>query len=307
MKKILLLIILMFTCVMSVNADTSYVDYLTGNVLSTGYKKKQVRYLQKELNMVMGCDLDTDGIPGKLTRNCIKQFQEKYGLVVDGLVGKNTRNKLNELYALDKVIVSGSTLNVRNNPGTNGTTVIGRVKKGNILTVLDSVIVDSKIWYHIRYDDLVGYVSSKYVRATFVEVDIVSQTLRLYKDTELYLDTPVTTGKADGRHDTNKGFHYALFKDDDRYLQPSNSYVRYWIRFYDPRALGIHDADWRGTSVNFTYFGGTRYKQQGADAGSRYTGSHGCVNVPVPKMPIIYENVRSSWTNTNIATPIYVH
>ncbi len=307
MKKILLALLIMFIGIMNVNALNDYVDYLTGNVLSSGYKKTQVRYLQKELNMVMGCDLDTDGVPGKLTRNCIKEFQTTHDLSVDGLVGSQTRTKLNELYLENKVIVSANTLNIRDNPGTSGTNKIAKVTKGDILTVLDTTYVGSTLWYYVRYNDLYGYVTSQYVKPTFVEVDIVSQTLRLYVNTELLLDTPVTTGKADGRHDTNKGFHYALFKDDDRYLQPSNSYVRYWIRFYDPRALGIHDADWRGTSVNFNYFGGTRYKQQGADAGSRYTGSHGCVNVPVPKMPIIYNNVVASYSGSIDRTPIYVH
>ncbi len=307
MKKLLLALLIMFIGITNVNALHDYVDYLTGNVLNSGYNRTQVRYLQKELNMVIGCDLDTDGIPGNLTRNCVRDFQRKYGLTVDGLVGKQTRNKLNQLYLENKVIVSANNLNIRNNPGTSGTTIIGRVTKGNILTVLGTTYVGSKLWYHIRYNEITGYVISDYVRSTFVEVDIVSQTLRLYVNMELLLDTPVTTGKADGEHDTNKGFFYALFKDTDRYLQPSNSYVRYWVRFYDTRALGIHDADWRGNTVNYNYFGGTRYQQQNYNAGSKYSGSHGCVNVPVPKMPIIYNSAIASWTNTNIATPVYVH
>ena len=307
MKKILLTILVMFIGITNVNALNDYVDYLTGNVLGSGYNKTQVRYLQKELNMTMGCDLDTDGVPGKLTRDCVRSFQTTYGLTVDGLVGSQTRNKLNQLYLENKVIVNANTLNIRDNPGTVGTNKIGKVTKGDILTVLGTTYVGSTLWYNVRYNGIYGYVTSQYVRSTFVEVDIVSQTLRLYVNTELLLDTPVTTGKADGRHDTNKGYHYVTFKDDDRILQPSGSHVDYWVRFYEPRALGIHDAKWRGTTVNFNYFGGTRYKQQGAEAGSKYTGSHGCVNVPLPKMPIIYNAVTSPSENPSMVTPIYVH
>lgn len=307
MKKILLFIVLLFLGIVNVNASVNYVDYMSKNIVSNSYDRTQARYLQKELNMVMGCNLDTDGIVGNLTKNCVKNFQRAYGLVVDGLVGNATRTKLNYLYGEDKVIVTANTLNIRNNPSTIGTTILGRVTKGNILTVLSVTKSNNKLWYYIRYNGIYGYVISDYVRSTFVEVDIISQTLRLYKDSKLILDTPVTTGKADGQHDTNKGFFYALFKDTDRYLKPSNSFVNYWVRFYDPRALGIHDANWRGSTVNYNYFGGTVYKSKNGEAGMKTTGSHGCVNVPVPKMPIIYANVSASWTNTTIATPVYVH
>ena len=280
MKKILLFIVLLFLGIVNVNASVNYVDYMSKNIVSNSYDRTQARYLQKELNMVMGCNLDTDGIVGNLTKNCVKNFQRAYGLVVDGLVGNATRTKLNYLYGEDKVIVTANTLNIRNNPSTIGTTILGRVTKGNILTVLSVTNSNNKLWYYIRYNGIYGYVISDYVRSTFVEVDIISQTLRLYKDSKLILDTPVTTGKADGQHDTNKGFFYAL---------------------------GIHDANWRGSTVNYNYFGGTVYKSKNGEAGMKTTGSHGCVNVPVPKMPIIYANVSASWTNTTIATPVYVH
>ena len=46
-------------------------------------------------------------------------------------------------------------------------------------------------------------------------------------------------------------------------------------------------ASWRGSTENFTYFGGTVYKQNGK-AGTKYSGSKGCVNIPPNKMPIIF-------------------
>ena len=53
-------------------------------------------------------------------------------------------------------------------------------------------------------------------------------------------------------------------------------------------------------NVDYRYFGGTVYKTHGYNAGSKYTGSHGCVNIPVPKMQTIYDNV-------SVGTPVYVH
>lgn len=310
MKKILLIIALMFIGIINVNALHDDVDFLSKNITSNNYNRTQARYLQKELNMVMGCDLDTDGIVGPLTKACIIEFQSAYGLETDGLVGPATRTKLNQLYSEDKIIVRSSTVRIHDNPGTN-TPILFRAKKGDLLTVLDRVTLSDTVWYYIRTKDgRYGYVTSnpKYTRSTFVEVDIVSQTLRLYENTELVLDTPVTTGKADGRHDTNKGLHYATFKDTDRVLMPSNSFVNYWIRFYEPRSLGVHDATkWRGYNVNFSTYGGTVYKQQNGEAGKPYTGSHGCVNVPGVKMPRIYEAIRADKHNNMKADPIYVH
>ena len=301
MKKILLILILTFVSIVNVHALD--VDYMTKNITSNNYEKLQARYAQKELNASIGCNLVTDGVYGNLTKNCVKAFQKAYGISQTGWVGSITRNKLNELYLMDSIIVYVSSSNIRNAAGFNGS-IVGTASRGKIFKVYGSKTANNRIWYKIYYNGEFAYISENSVKTTFVEVDIVSQTLRLYKNKKLILDTPITTGKADGKYDTNKGFHYALFKDDDRILQPSNSYVRYWIRFYDPRALGIHDADWRGMNVNYNYFGGNRYKTSGYAAGSKYTGSHGCVNVPVPKMKMIYDNVVAS-RNTNVdRTPL---
>ncbi len=304
MKKILLFLAIVFIGASNVYAGN--VDVLTKNINSNNYDTLQARYAQKELNAAIGCNLVTDGGYGTLTKNCVKNFQRAYGISQTGWVGPATRSKLNELYLMDSVIVYVSSSNIRSDAGFNGS-IVGTTNRGTIFKVYGSKSANNRIWYKIYYNGSFAYISENSVKTTFVEVDIVSQTLRLYKNKKLILDTPITTGKADGQHDTNKGFHYALFKDDDRILQPSNSHVRYWVRFYDPRALGIHDADWRGMNVNYNYFGGNRYKTPGYDAGSKYTGSHGCVNVPVPKMKMIYDNVVASYSSSVDRTPIYVH
>lgn len=283
--------------------NSKYVTLLSQNVFyNTLTNRDQIRYLQKELNSVMGCELDTDGRFGTLTKNSVKEFQAAYGLEVDGKVGPITRTVLNNEYMARKLIIKASKLNIRNNPGTIGTTIIGSLKKGDIVKILDdSSIIGNDKWYMISYNGIVGYICGRktYVSEKFIEVDIVSQTLRLYIDGNLYLDTAITTGKYGTKYETEKGFFTVMFVDTDRILQPSNCHVDYWMRFNDRRAQGIHDADWRGYAEDFKYFGGTVYKQNG-NAGTKYSGSKGCVNIPPVKMPIIFEN-------TGYGTIVYVH
>ena len=277
------------------------VDFLTHTLLSNDtYTKIDIIILQKELNAIMNCNLDTDGIIGPLTTKCIMDFQEKYNLSKDGLVGRQTQGELNKQYVLNKAIVSANELNIRNKAGVNGTNVIGKLTRGNIVTVLGTKKVNQEDWYHIKYNNIDGYVIKKYTKSTFIEIDIVSQTLRFYKNTKLFLDTPVTTGKKDGVHDTTLGYYNVMFIDTNRVLMPFQAFVNYWMRFNDAEALGIHDAPWR-ESVNgyYTYYGGTIYKHSGS-AGSKYSGSHGCVNVPLKKMSILYPE-------SGMNTPVYVH
>ena len=73
-----------------------------------------------------------------------------------------------------------------------------------------------------------------------------------------------------------------MFIDTDRYLQPSNAFVHYWMRFNNPKAQGLHDASWRWN------FGGDIYKTN---------GSHGCVNLP-------YSLAESIYNNISVGTPV---
>ncbi len=288
-------------------SSSEYVSLLTRNIFyNTSTNRDQIRFLQKELNSVMGFELDTDGKFGPLTKNCVKQFQEAYGLEVDGKVGPLTRAALNTAYMSRKLIITAYNLNIRNNPGTSGTTVIGKLHRGNIVNIIgDPIMIGNDKWYSISYNGTTGYICGQiygknpYVSEKFIEVDIVSQTLRLYIDGNLFLDTAITTGKYGTRYETEKGFFTVMFIDTDRNLQPSNSHVDYWMRFNDKKAQGIHDAAWRGYEEDFTWFGGTVYKQDG-NAGTRYSGSKGCVNVPPVKMPIIFDN-------TGMNTIVFVH
>lgn len=62
--------------------------------LQSGCSGSNVTKLQKDLNTIMNCSLDTDGIYGNLTKNCVISFQNKYGLTADGIAGYSTLTKL---------------------------------------------------------------------------------------------------------------------------------------------------------------------------------------------------------------------
>lgn len=58
----------------------------------------QVKYLQKKLKAIMGCDLDIDGSYGPATKSCVMDFQTKVGITVDEAVGIKTCNEIKNVY-----------------------------------------------------------------------------------------------------------------------------------------------------------------------------------------------------------------
>lgn len=115
----------------------------------------------------------------------------------------------------------------------------------------------------------------------YVEIDLVNQTVYMYKDGNCIIQTPCVTGSVAAGHETPPGVFYLTFKEKNRYLQGTNndgskykSYVNYWMPFNG--GIGLHDATWRGA------FGGNIYKT---------SGSHGCVNLPKDAAAVIYENI----------------
>ena len=128
---------------------------------------------------------------------------------------------------------------------------------------------------------------------TYIEVDIPYQHVYVYVDGQLYYDTPCVTGKAtDPNRITHTGLYSIYYKQRNRTLQgninpatgqPSySSFVNYWMAFND--AEGLHDASWRSS------FGGDIY---------RYSGSHGCVNLP-------YNAAKTIYGVCEVGTPVIV-
>ena len=128
-----------------------------------------------------------------------------------------------------------------------------------------------------------GFISKSNVSSldnTYVIIDISTQTLRLYVDNELVLETFVVTGK--DSTPTYCGFFRIREKSEHVHWPEFNVTVDYWMPFN--RGEGMHDASWR------KMFGSDLYKKD---------GSHGCVNIPVIYIKTIYDNVE-------VGTPVLV-
>ncbi|MDD3337505.1 MAG: peptidoglycan binding domain-containing protein [Lachnospiraceae bacterium] len=119
---------------------------------------------------------------------------------------------------------------------------------------------------------------------TYVEIDLGNQHMWYYIDGKLYVESDLVSGtatKADRK--TPGGIFRLTYKQRDKVLQGRltadgvpeyQSPVSYWMPFNG--GIGMHDASWRGS------FGGTIYK---------YSGSHGCINLPAKKAAAIYEKI----------------
>jgi lipoprotein-anchoring transpeptidase ErfK/SrfK len=121
--------------------------------------------------------------------------------------------------------------------------------------------------------------------ASYVDVNITTQTLTVYSNNQPVITTPIVTGNISRHNDTPIGDFSVKYKQRDRTLIGPNyrSFVHYWMRIVNN--VGIHDASWRKN------FGGELYKTG---------GSHECINVPPAIMPSIYSSVPEG-------TPVYVH
>ncbi|WP_253940766.1 L,D-transpeptidase family protein [Fundicoccus ignavus] len=117
------------------------------------------------------------------------------------------------------------------------------------------------------------------IGSSYIEVDILNQTMFVYLEGELVLSTPVVTGQIGT---TTIPGAYSIWnmetpselvgynpRTERDYVQP----VQYWMGF-DDTGQGIHDANWQ------PYFGGDAYLTN---------GSLGCVNTPPDVMPLVFE------------------
>lgn len=118
--------------------------------------------------------------------------------------------------------------------------------------------------------------SSKPYGGSYVEIDLSSQHLWLYKNGERIVSTDLVSGSVAEDCCTPTGIYSIYAKQTDRYLTGADyrSFVKYWMPFLG--GYGLHDASWRWS------FGGTIYY---------YDGSHGCVNLPSSAAQKIYNNV----------------
>lgn len=108
---------------------------------------------------------------------------------------------------------------------------------------------------------------------SYVEIDLTSQHLWVYKDGEMVVESDFVSGNVSKGYNTPVGIYGITYKERDATLRGQGyaSPVSYWIPFNGN--VGMHDASWRGS------FGGEIYLTN---------GSHGCVNLPVKKAEQIY-------------------
>ncbi|MGN1023458.1 MAG: L,D-transpeptidase/peptidoglycan binding protein [Lachnospiraceae bacterium] len=119
----------------------------------------------------------------------------------------------------------------------------------------------------------------------YVEIDLDSQHVWVYKDGALVVSTDCVSGNASLGRNTPDGAFYILFKQTDATLtgQGYSSPVNFWMPFY--LGCGLHDATWRSS------FGGTIYL---------YNGSHGCINLP-------YDAAKQIFSAVYAGEPVFVY
>ncbi len=132
----------------------------------------------------------------------------------------------------------------------------------------------------------------------YVEIDLTNQMVYVYNNHELKVSSPCVTGCVKNGTITPTGVYDIWLIQRDRYLTGPGykSWVNYFIAFNG--GIGFHDASWRSE------FGGTKYL---------YNGSHGCVNMPLEAVTVLYQNIKmgtkvivyGGTQNLNQADPVW--
>ncbi len=103
---------------------------------------------------------------------------------------------------------------------------------------------------------------------TYIEVDLGSQILYMYKNGKLQMSSYFVSGNPYTGHGTPGGIYSVTYVDTNKRMVGAdyNVFTYYWIPFNGD--IGFHDATWRSSFGGSIYLGG---------------GSHGCVNMPLSK------------------------
>lgn len=111
---------------------------------------------------------------------------------------------------------------------------------------------------------------------SYVEIDLTSQHLWVYKDGVEVVDTDFVSGCVNKGNATPTGVYGITYKQRDATLKGANytSKVKYWMPFN--KNVGMHDASWRSE------FGGWIYI---------IDGSHGCINLPPSIAATVFNSV----------------
>ena len=115
---------------------------------------------------------------------------------------------------------------------------------------------------------------------SYVEINLTAQHLFLYKDGKLVIESDFVSGNLARNFGSPTGAYGITYTKKDAVLRGDNyeTPVSYWMPFAGN--VGMHDATWRSS------FGGSIYK---------YSGSHGCINLPLDAAKVIFENVKKNY------------
>ena len=205
---------------------------------------------------------------------------EDYTVQVDEEILGNYVNSLVEAHsAADKTTkfktTGGSYINI--NVTEEGQSVDGVALYNDLLECLKNKTGGTRTAPYTAVTDS----SEGYWGGNYVEIDLTSQHLWLYRNGECIVSCGVVSGCVANNTRTPTGNFTIFAKNTDRYLNGSNvdgSRYRSWVSYFMPFSggCGIHDATWRSS------FGGDQYL---------YNGSHGCVGVSLSNAKTIYNNV----------------
>lgn len=205
---------------------------------------------------------------------------EDYTIQVDEEILGNYVNSLVETHsAADKTTkfktTGGSYINI--NVTEEGQSVDGVALYNDLLECLKNKTGGTRTAPYTAVTDS----SEGYWGGNYVEIDLTSQHLWLYRNGECIVSCGVVSGCVANNTRTPTGNFTIFAKNTDRYLNGTNvdgSRYRSWVSYFMPFSggCGIHDATWRSS------FGGDQYL---------YNGSHGCVGVSLSNAKTIYNNV----------------
>ena len=139
-------------------------------------------------------------------------------------------------------------------------------------------------YYMTPYNNLDPNASDD-IGFTYVEIDLSGQYMWFYKNGEVLVSTPITSGTMSTGHGTPSGVYFINCRSQNTILvgEDYRTPVNFWMQVVG--GVGIHDSLWRYN------YGGTEYL---------YDGSHGCINTP-------YDAVSSIFWNIEVGTPVIMY
>lgn len=132
---------------------------------------------------------------------------------------------------------------------------------------LVKIIEEKNNYYLVEYENKIGLINKEDINTydgKFVVVDLSSQSICLYCDTDMVFESACTTGS--DLTPTRVGAFSVYERKDSRYFSKSAQSKYLWANF--DHGNGIHDAPWE----NPKKFGDNKYRKE--------YGSKGCVRLP---------------------------